>query len=59
MVKGKFPFSGKESKGEESKEKKLPPWLYKKGEKSEGEKPKKYARGGGVEIKGKTRGKVC
>jgi hypothetical protein len=22
-------------------------------------KPKKYARGGGIEIKGKTRGKMC
>jgi hypothetical protein len=22
-------------------------------------KPKKYAKGGGIEIKGKTRGKVC
>lgn len=24
-----------------------------------GMKPKKYAKGGGIEIKGKTRGKVC
>lgn len=54
------PFVGKESKGEEKKEKKLPPWLYKKGEKAEGEK--KFARGGSVDgcvTKGRTKGKVC
>jgi hypothetical protein len=58
MAKGFSPFGGKESKKEESKEKKMPPWMYKKGEKSEGEKPKKFAKGGGVELRGKTRGKV-
>ena len=61
------PFAGKESGKEESAEKKLPPWLYKKGEKSEGEmacggKVKKMAKGGsvdGIAQRGKTRGKVC
>ena len=44
------PFKGKEAPSEEKKEKKLPPWLYAKGEKSEGEKPKgkPFARGGSV-----------
>ena len=45
-TKGVNPFAGKEDKKEESKEKKLPPWMYKKGEKAEGEKG--YAKGGSV-----------
>jgi hypothetical protein len=57
------PFMGKESKAEEAKEmkvKRMSPALYKKGEKAEGvhgksgkEKPTKYAKGGGVEARGK------
>lgn len=60
------PFMGKETPAEESKEmkvKKIAPAMYKEGEKREGmhgksgmEKPSKYARGGGIESKGKTRG---
>jgi len=64
------PFAGKESGKEESAEKKLPPWLYKKGEKSEGEmacggKVKKMAKGGsvssradGIAQRGKTKGRI-
>jgi len=63
------PFMGKETPAEERKEmkvKKISPKLYREGEKREGvhgpsgmEKPAKYARGGGVELSGKSRGKVC
>ena len=63
------PFKGKEAPSEEKKEKKLPPWLYAKGEKSEGEKPKgkPFAKGGivadGIAQRGKTkamkRGGTC
>lgn len=66
MAKKIPPFMGKETKGEEAKEmkiKRMSPAMYKKGEKAEGvhgksgmEKPTKYARGGGVESKGKTKG---
>ena len=62
------PFMGKETKSEEAKEMKVKaksPAAYMKGEKAEGvhgksgmEKPAKYARGGGVEAKGKTKGKM-
>lgn len=59
-------FGGKESKAEEAKEKKKFPGkaAYAKAEsKFEGEKPSKkmpkFAKGGGIESKGKTRGKVC
>lgn len=62
------PFMGKETKAEEAKEmkiKRMSPGLYKKGEKAEGvhgksgmEKPSKYAKGGGVESRGKTKGKM-
>ena len=61
-------FGGKESKAEEAKEKKKFPGkkAYAKAEaKFEGEKmacggkTKKYAKGGGIEVKGKTRGKIC
>lgn len=62
------PFMGKETKAEEAKEmkiKRMSPGLYKKGEKAEGvhgksgmKEPSKYARGGGVESKGKTKGKM-
>jgi hypothetical protein len=62
------PFMGKESKAEEAKEMKvkaLSPALYRTGEKAEGihgktgkEKPTMYARGGGIESKGKTKGKM-
>jgi len=45
-TKGVNPFAGKEPKKEEAKEKKMPPWMYKKGEKAEGEK--KFAAGGAV-----------
>lgn len=68
MAKKFPPFMGKESKAEEAKEmkvKRMSPALYKKGEKAEGvhgksgmEKPSKYAKGGGVELRGKTKGKV-
>ena len=44
-TKGVNPFAGKETKKEEAKEKKTPPWMRKKGEKAEG---KKYAAGGVV-----------
>ena len=53
-------FGGKESMGEELKEAKaiksgkITPMQYAKGEKSE--PTKKYARGGGVEARGKTKG---
>ena len=67
MAKKMPPFMGKESKAEEAKEKKVKAGsfaLYKKGEKAEGihgksgmEKPTKYAKGGGIESKGKTRGR--
>jgi hypothetical protein len=53
------PFMGKESKAEEAMQKKKAPSkaAYKKAEmKMEGEK--KYARGGGIEAKGKTKGKM-
>lgn len=62
------PFMGKETKAEEAKEmkiKRMSPALYRKGEKAEGvhgksgmDKPSKYAKGGGVESKGKTKGKM-
>lgn len=51
-------FAGKETKAEEVKERKAAgsKAAYKKAEKKfEGEK---YARGGGVEVKGKTKGKM-
>jgi len=64
MAKKFPPFMGKETKAEEAKEMKVKaksPAMYKKGEKAEGvhgksgmEKPTKYAKGGGVEAKGKT-----
>ena len=59
-------FKGKETMKEELKEAKaiksgkITPMQYAKGEKSEdAKKPKKFAKGGGIEIKGKTRGKIC
>ena len=62
------PFMGKETKAEEAKEMKIKavsPAMYRKGEKAEGvhgksgmKEPSKYARGGGVESKGKTKGKM-
>jgi hypothetical protein len=52
------PFMGKESKAEESKEKKLSKSVYRRGEMAEGEKMPKFAKGGGVESKGKTKGKM-
>lgn len=61
-TKGKMmPFLGKESKAEEAMEKKKFP--SKRGyaameAKKEGEKMPKFARGGGVETKGKTKGKL-
>jgi hypothetical protein len=68
MAKKIPPFMGKETKAEEAKEMKVKaksPAMYMKGEKAEGvhgksgmEKPTKYARGGGVESKGKTKGKM-
>ena len=72
VMKKPNPFAGKESVKEEKGEKKLPPWLYKKGEKSEGEmacggKVKKMAKGGsvsasrrgdGIAQRGKTKGRV-
>ena len=64
-------FKGKESYAEEVKEAraiksgKITPEEYAKGEKMEeakgmkcGGKVKKYARGGGIEVRGKTRGKM-
>jgi hypothetical protein len=66
MAKKIPPFMGKESKAEEAKEMKVKaksPAMYMKGEKAEGihgksgkAMPTKYARGGGVESKGKTQG---
>lgn len=68
------PFMGKESKSEEDKEmklKKISSKLYAEGEKREGVHGKgspamkrggavkKLAKGGGIEAKGKTRGKMC
>lgn len=63
------PFMGKETPSEEKKEmkvKSISQKLYMEGEKREGvhgksgkEKPSKYSRGGGVELKGKTRGRMC
>ena len=68
MAKKLPPFMGKETKAEEAKEmkvKKASPAMYKMAEKREGvhgksgmEKPTKYARGGGIESKGKTKGKM-
>ena len=62
------PFMGKETKAEEAKEMKIKaksPAMYRKGEKAEGvhgksgmAKPSKYAKGGGVELKGKTKCKM-
>ncbi len=65
-------FKGKETMGEEMKEAKaikagkITPMQYAKGEKMEeakkmkcGGSVKKYAKGGGIEIKGKTKGKMC
>jgi hypothetical protein len=55
-------FKGKESMGEELKEAKaiksgkITPMQYAKGEQSE--PMKKMARGGGIESKGKTKGKM-
>jgi len=63
-------FGGKETYGEELKEAKaiksgkITPQQYAKGEKSEEAKMKKggmakgYAKGGGIESKGKTQGKI-
>ena len=66
MAKKMPPFMGKETKAEEAKEMKVKaksPAMYMKGEKAEGvhgksgkAMPTKYARGGGVESKGKTKG---
>ena len=65
-TKGKFPanlFKGKDDMREELKEAKaiksgkITPMQYAKGEKSE--KAKGFAKGGGVESKGRTRGKMC
>ena len=50
------PFMGKESKAEESKEKKLSKTVYRRGEAAE--KMPKFAKGGGIESKGKTKGKM-
>ena len=68
MAKKIPPFMGKESKSEEKAEMKVKaksPAMYKKGEKAEGVHDMKkggcvtkYARGGGIELKGKTRGKM-
>ena len=66
LKKGGNVFAGKESKAEEAKEKKMfgSGAAYKKAEaKYEGEMKKggcvkKYARGGGIEIRGKTKGKM-
>ena len=68
MAKKIPPFMGKETKAEEAKEMKVKaksPAMYMKGEKAEGvhsksgmDKPTKYARGGGIESKGKTKGKM-
>ena len=65
MAKKMPPFMGKETKAEEAKEMKVKaksPAMYRKGEKAEGihgesgmEKPTKYAKGGGCELKGKTK----
>lgn len=58
LKKGGNVFAGKETKAEEAKEKKMfgKGAAYKKAEaKYEGEK---YARGGGVEVRGKTKGKM-
>ena len=52
------PFMGKESKAEEAKEKKLSKTVYRRGEMAEGEKMPKFAKGGGIESKGKTKGKM-
>jgi hypothetical protein len=65
-------FRGKETMKEEVaeakaiKKGKITPMQYAKGEKMEDTKKmkcggavKKYAKGGGIELKGKTRGKVC
>ena len=64
-------FKGKETYSEELKEAKaiksgkITPQQYAKGEKMEeakkmkcGGKVKKYARGGGIEVRGKTKGKM-
>lgn len=54
-------FGGKESKAEEAAEKKKFPGkkAYAKAEKKfEGEKSPKFAKGGGVEVRGKTKGKI-
>ena len=68
MAKKLPPFMGKETKAEEAKEmkiKRVSPKMYKEAEKREGvhgksgmDKPTKYARGGGIESKGKTKGKM-
>ena len=68
MAKKIPPFMGKETKVEEAKEMKVKaksPAMYMKGEKAEGihgksgmEKMTKYAKGGGIESKGKTKGKM-
>lgn len=69
MAKLKKLFKGKDTHAEELKEAKaiksgkITPEEYAKGEKMEGEgmkcggKVKKYARGGGIEVRGKTRGR--
>lgn len=56
-----MPFKGKESKAEEAKEKKAFPTkkAYAKAEAAmEGEKVPKFAKGGGIESRGKTKGKI-
>lgn len=45
----KPPFMGKETKAEEAKEMKM----------AKGGKAKCYAKGGGIEAKGKTKGRIC
>lgn len=51
MAKGKFPFDLFKKKGKDDKD----------GKKADKKEPKKkgYAKGGGVELKGKTRGRMC
>lgn len=49
-IKPKFPFKGRETKGEERREKKMSPAAYKRGEMAEGKHG--YKMGGRVGRKG-------
>jgi hypothetical protein len=64
LFKGKETFKEELAEGKAIKSGKISPMQYAKGEESEkkmncGGKVKKMAKGGGIEVKGKTKGRIC